>query len=291
VTTPTKTPDILQADPDWRQDSAFTWPESVPWSVLGPQVAKTLHRSDPKDPQPEHIEIIGQNGSGKTHVLGKIYQGQAVVRPDRTRIIVATKPADGTLLKIGFPVVGTWKDLVKKVNNGEQNLIFWPRTRLMGAQRKAFYDNHISDLIDRLYVPESDTDIAIDDWGFAEKLAKVRERLEQLLREGRSSGLSVAAMKQRPQGATRLMSSETQWTIGFKPKDDEDLERWAQLFGSRRDWMPVLRSVDRAKRQFVVKNTVTGDAYISWVDEPLAPLDLKPRRRGMREVFGLGRAA
>jgi hypothetical protein len=291
VTTPTKTPDILQADPDWRQDSAFTWPESVPWSVLGPQVAKTLHRSDPKDPQPEHIEIIGQNGSGKTHVLGKIYQGQAVVRPDRTRIIVATKPADGTLLKIGFPVVGTWKDLVKKVNNGEQNLIFWPRTRLMGAQRKAFYDNHISDLIDRLYVPESDTDIAIDDWGFAEKLAKVRERLEQLLREGRSSGLSVAAMKQRPQGATRLMSSETQWTIGFKPKDDEDLERWAQLFGSRRDWMPVLRSVDRAKRQFVVKNTVTGDAYISWVDEPLMPLDLKPRRRGMREVFGLGRAA
>ena len=273
------------APADWRRDHTFAPPERVPWSRLGPQFALAFGRADPADPQPEHIEILGQNGSGKTHLLGKVYQERAYVQ-QRPSIIVATKPADDTLAKIGFPVVNTWDQLVSKVRDGQQNLIFWPRTRLMGGARKRWHDRRISDLLDRLWVPAADTDIAIDDWGYAEKLAEVRDRLEQYLREGRSSGLSVGALKQRPQGSTRLMSSETHWTAAFAPKDRSDLERWAELFGSRRDWMPVFDSMSPDKREFVIRHNRTKTAYISWVDTPLEPVKPPRARRGLREFLG-----
>lgn len=294
MTTPTDTRPNSQSGQDWRQDHTFTYPERVPWSILGPQFALAFGNADPADPQPEHIEIIGQNGSGKTHLAGKIYQERAYVTA-RPSIIIAHKPVDPTLLKIGFPVVNGWDQLVQHVNDGHQNLIFWPQTRAMGNARKRWYDLKISDLLDRLWASATpktpgDTDIAVDDWGFAEQLAETSGRLEQFLREGRAPGFSVGALKQRPQGSTRLMSSETQWTAGFRPKDDSDLERWAQLFGSRRDWMPVFRDVRRDRREFVLKHSVTGRAFISWVDEPLKPLDKLPRRRrGLADLLGIGR--
>jgi hypothetical protein len=270
--------------PDWRRDHTFTPPPRVPWSELGPQFALAFGRSDPADPQPEHIEVIGQNGSGKTHAVGKIYQERAFVQR-RPSIIIATKPADATLAKIGFPVAETWDQIVKQVRDGNQNVIFWPRTPRMGHARRAWHDAKIAEVLDRLWVPASDTDIVVDDWGYAEKLPEVSGILEQYLREGRSSGLSVGALKQRPQGSTRLMTSETQWTIGFRPKDDADLERWAQLFGSRQDWMPVFRGLNQIRREFVIKHARTQLAYISWIDEPLKPIELPKKRRGLADLL------
>lgn len=256
----------------------------MPWSQLGPQFAAAFGRADPADPQPEHIEIIGQNGSGKTHAAGKIYQERAFVQR-RPSILFATKAADKTLAKIGFPIVESWDQLARSVRDGDQNVIFWARTNRMGHARKAWHDMKISDVLNRLWVPESDTDLVIDDWGYAETLPEVSGLLQQYLREGRSSGLSVGALKQRPQGSTRLMSSETQWTLSFRPKDDSDLERWAQLFGSRQDWMPVFRGLDQVKREFVLKHARTQVAYISWIDEPLAPVEIPKTRRGLADLL------
>lgn len=278
---------------DWRRDHTFRPPERVPWSVLGPQFALAFGRADPDDPQPEHLEIIGQNGSGKTHLAGKIYQERAYVQ-QRPSIIIAHKPVDPTLLKIGFPVANSIDQIDKLHRDGKYNLIFWPHTRLMGNARKRWYDERMTDLLDRLWSSATasdpgDTDIAFDDAAFVEEdLPETFSRMKQYLREGRAPGFSVGMLKQRPQGGTRLGSSETQWTAGFRPKDDSDLERWAQLFGSRRDWMPVFREVNRQKREFVLKHSVTQRAFISWVDEPLVPLEELPRRRrGLADLLGI----
>jgi hypothetical protein len=278
---PSPAPPNPALPPDYRRDAAFTPPERVPWSQLAPQFALAFGRADPRDPQPEHIEIIGKKGSGKTHFAGKVYQERAHVQ-ERPSIIVATKPVDATLGKIGFPVVNTWDQLVSKVRDGEQNLIYWPRTRLLGSARKEYHNERITDLLDRLWSPGADTDIVIDDWGYTDKLPDVKDRLEQYLREGRSSGLSVGAIKQRPQGSTRLMSSETDWTVAFRPADEGDLERWAELFGARRDWMPVFRQLDPARREFLIQHNTTRQAYISWVDTPLTPV--QPRRARRRTI-------
>jgi hypothetical protein len=272
---------------DWRYDQSFTAPERVPWSVLGPQFGLAFGNANPQDPQPENLEIFGQNGSGKSHGLGKIYQEQAFINEGRSRVIVATKPADDTMAKIGFPVVNNWDQLVSKARDGHQSFIFWPRTRLMGQARRDYHDRTITDLLDKLWVPGSDTDVAVDDMGYAEKLPNVKDRIEQYLREGRSSGLSTTLLKQRPQGSNRLVQSETHWTIGFKPKHRADLEWWSELFGAKRDWMPVIDGLSDMKREFIIRHNRTGDAYISWIDTPLTPIDPPRRRRGLRELIGL----
>jgi hypothetical protein len=270
---------------DWRRDHTFRPPERVPWSELAPQFAVKFGRADPGNPQTENLEVFGQNGSGKTHWFGKMYQERAAVT-QRPSIIIATKPADDTLAKIGFPIVNTWDQLVSKVHDGQQNLIFWPRTRLMGQAKRAFHETRITELLDRLWTPEADTDIAIDDYGYAEKLADVKDRLEQYLREGRSCGLSTSLLKQRPQGSNRLIQSETHWTVGFKPKHRQDLEWWSELFGAKRDWMPVIDGLSDMKREFVIRHNRSGDAYISWVDEPLTPVEPPRRRRGIAQFLG-----
>ena len=78
-------------------------------------------------------------------------------------------------------------------------------------------------------------------------------------------------MKQRPQGVARDMHSEASWTVSFRPKDEDDAERYAEVLGSRRQWMPVLMSLDKRKHEFVIKHERTGLAAISWVDVPLRP--------------------
>lgn len=275
----------------WRHDAGFTWPERVPWSQLGPQFAAVFGRADPRDPQPEHLAIFGQNGSGKTHAAGVIYQQRAYVT-GRPSILVMHKPLDKVMHKIGWPVVHTWDQLARKVRNGEHNVIYLPRTPLMGSARKRWYDQTFTELMDRLWASVSprrpaDTDLIFDDVGFIERdLPDTLGRVEQFLREGRAPGFSVGLLKQRVQGGSRLESSETQWTIGFRPKDDADLERWSELFGSRRDWMPVFRTVDRVKREFVIQHAITRDAYISWMDEPLIPR--KPPRARPRLLSAIG---
>lgn len=271
--------------PDHLRDASFVWPERIPWSVIGPEFALEWGNADRADPQPEHAEVIGQNGSGKTHLLGKIYQERAYVRPKRGHVLFATKPDDSTLFKIGWPVVDGWKGI-----QDNRCCIFWPRTPLMGRAKRDFHERQIADVLERLYVPHSDTSVAMDDWGYADSLPRVRLLLQDYLREGRSSGLDVTAMKQRPQGSTRLMSSETQWTVAFAPKDRSDLERWAELFGTRRDWMPVFNSMNDMRREFLIRHNRSKWAAISWVDQPLAPVDPPKARRGVGELLGLRQA-
>jgi hypothetical protein len=268
--------------PDWRRDAGFEEPDRIPWSELGPEFAAAWGHVDPGDFQPEFLEIIGQNGSGKTHLLGKIFQERAHVYPDRAHILFGTKADDATLFKTGWPIVEDWRGV-----QDNRCCIYWPQTKLLEEARDQFYETRIADVLKRLWVKDSNTSVALDDWGYLDTLARVKRLLSQFLREGRSLGLDTTAMKQRPQGSNRLMSSETHWTVAFAPKDRADLERWSELFGSRRDWMPVFDQMDGTRREFLIRHNRTKLSAISWVDEPLVPVvpDEK-RKRGLVQMLG-----
>ncbi len=256
-------------------------PERVPWSRLGPEFAAIWGRADPANPQPEHMEVVGPNGCGKTHLLARVLQDRERVR-NSPAVLVATKPADDTLLKLGWPVTSDWADVRKM-----RQCIFWPRTKSLGDDRKRYHDRKIRDLLERLWVPDSNTIVAFDDIGYTESLsAEIRGLIEMYWREARSQGITAVGMKQRPQGANRHMSSETWWTAAFVPKDQADKERFAELFGRKQDWMPVLDSMDPDRHEFLLRHTRTRAAYISWVDTPLRPAERRPRQtRTAREYL------
>lgn len=260
---------------DWRHDPNFTWPERIPWSQLGPDFAAAWGRANPSNPQPEHMEIVGQNGSGKTHLLLTCLQDRYAARKSAA-VMVCTKADDDIFSKLGWPVV----DSIRGVADNP-NCIYWPRTRLTGNRKREYHDRKLQELLDSLWVPKSNRIVAFDEIGYVEALSGDMKALVQMYwREGRSLGITVMGMKQRPQGALRDMHSEAYWTVAFKPKDRADLERWAELFGARRDWMPVFDTLDRQAHEFIIANPVHEEAYISWVDTPLTPQEVKREAPG-----------
>jgi hypothetical protein len=273
----------MTAQQDWRTDSTFRWPERIPWSEIGPEFVTVWGRADPADPQPEDIEIVGPKGSGKTHLLATMLQDRAIAR-DTPEILIMTKPDDKVPAKLGWPITDNWRGVTEN-----RQVIYWPRTALIGNARRAHHEHKIRDLLDRLWQPEANTLIAFDEIGFVESLSSdLKAILQMYWREARSQGISIAAMKQRPQGVQRDMHSESMWTASFKPKDRGDLERFAELFGSKRDWMPVFDSLDMMAREFILRHSRTGQAVISWVDTPLA-VRPRRRRRPAAELLGLRR--
>lgn len=261
------------APADWRSDPSFIVPPRVPWSVQGPEFIETWGRSDPANPQPEHLEIIGPSGSGKTHLMLTMLQDRYRQRKTGA-ILVVTKADDGIFKQLGWPVV-TKADEIQ-----DSNVVFWPRTRKTGLERRAFHDQRISQLLNHLWNPPNgkrpNTIIAFDEVGYIEQLSgEMRALIQQYWREARSLGITVVAMKQRPQGALRDMHSETYWTAAFAPKDRSDAERFAELFGHRRDWLPVFDSLDPDRHEFILRHSRSREAVISWVDTPLTPQKIK----------------
>jgi len=267
---------------DWRRDPDFRPPPLVPWSELGPSMIREWGRDEHDREDPEHEEIVGPTGSGKTWLMCTQLQDRLRLRKTGA-VIVCTKPADKTIQRLGWPIVGSWDEL-----RDEPNAVFWPRTSRMGMQRRQYHEAKISDLLHRLWKPEANVIVAFDEVGYVESLSgEMRALVQQYWREGRSQGITVVAMKQRPQGALRDMHSETFWTAVFPPKDRSDTERFAELLGAKRDWVPVIDRLDRRQRQFIIRHARTGEAFVSWVDTPLEPH--RPRKQTPRWWHGSGR--
>jgi hypothetical protein len=249
--------------------------QRVPFSELQQEFVQTWGWADPNDPQPEFVEIIGPTGSGKTHVLCKILQDRMLYRNSRT-VLVVTKQDDAVFAKIlGWPVVRKFSDIRK-----HRQVIYWPATKELGAKREAFHEKLIYELLTRLWKKNAWIIVAFDEIAYAEELSpRVKKLIRMYWREGRSLKITLIAMKQRPMGVARDMHSESQWTIEFKPKDEDDAKRYAELLGSRREWLPVLQSLNRANHEFVIQHAVTGDAFISWIDKPVRPITPPSERK------------
>jgi hypothetical protein len=252
--------------------------DRVPWSQLAQEFAETWGRADPKDPQPESMEVIGMNGSGKTLFLCKACQERMLVRHTPTYIF-QSKPDDQTVVKLGWPIIANGD--VNKAKK-ERWSIFWPQTNLTGRARKLFQADKFRDMLNALWAKNANCIVVLDDVGYIQGLTcsdgePLNPIIEMFLREGRSCGITMCLLKQRPQGAKREMHSETYWTVAFRPKDEDDIERFAQLFGNKKAWMPIIDGLDLDKHEFVIKSTRTGLAVISWIDTPLRPLK-RPER-------------
>jgi nucleoside-triphosphatase THEP1 len=224
--------------------------------------------------EPEHLEILGPSGSGKTYCEATILR-ERVRRRGSAVIFIATKRADKTIGLLGWPIVDDWRDVVKY-----KQVIYWPRTELQGEQWEAYMAHKIEDLLDRLWKAKAKVIVVFDEIATSEELSRrLRIIIKRYWREARSVGITLVAMKQRPQGVQRDMHSETAWICAFKPKDEEDGIRVAQVMGSRKIWLPILFGLDRDAREFVLLHCRTGDAVITWIDTPLKPAT--PERGGV----------
>ncbi len=257
----------------------FQWPEEVPFSALAHEFVVTEWAPKPepgKKLEGQHLEVTGQSGSGKSYCLKCILQLRALWR-DSAIIYICTKADDPTvagLFELGWPRAKTFDEMRR-----HRQSVFWPETKGVGEDKDKDFEKLIYDLLARIWRPGSNTIVVFDEIGYVESLsARLKKLIRQYWREARALGISVVASKQRPVGVSRDQHSESRWKAVFAPADEGDMDRFAELLGQPRDWAPVLRSLDQEMHQFVLRNTVTKDAFITWIDIDVDGLPHLPER-------------
>lgn len=178
---------------------------------------------------------------------------------------------------LGWPVVQSYDELASY-----RQAIFWPQSELVGDEREDFMEPLFYDLLANLWPKPGELAncvVYLDEvrWleglpGPARRRARMRRMIRQYWRESRSHGMAVIAGAQRPVSMLRDQHSETRWKIVFPPADEGDMQRFAELLGRPADWAPVLESLDQPRHQFVLRNSFTKQAYITWIDTELRAL-------------------
>lgn len=256
----------------------FVRPEEIPWSELGPGFIEAWGHDDNGKLRAEHWEIEGQSGSGKSYLAATALQ-QRAQKWGTAEIAILTKNTDDSIPLLGWPVATSYDDVTRF-----RWCVFWPQTSAQGEAREKHHEARIYELLSELWPApgqQANVVIYVDEIRYLESLSRrMKKQIRMYWREGRSHGISIIAGAQRPLEMVRDMHSEARWRAVFCPADEADMERFAELLGPHRDWEPVLRSLDQQSHQFVLRNSFTKDAYITWVDQNLRPVpsqvDQKP---------------
>lgn len=239
-------------------------PERAPWSVIGPTFMRAWGyptKGGKRKREPEHIEILGQNGSGKSFFVVTILKERGRLR-NATIVVVFTKPADPTIEQFGWPVIDKWPP-----DYGKNQVVFAPKAKGISKAGLQEQKERIFDLLNKLWVPNSNVIIYFDEIAYVCQDLGLNLQVQKYLREGRALGITVVGTTQRPQGVTRYLHSEAKWTVCFAPKDEADAERMAEVLGSKRLYKPLLMLLNRQNYEFLIIHNLTGEMFISWIDK------------------------
>lgn len=265
----------------------FVRPPEVPWSELGPEFVEAWGHDSHGKFRAEHVEVTGQSGSGKSYAIATILQ-QRAQRWDTAEVAVLTKLADDSIPLLGWPEIDSYEGLRK-----HRQALFWPQTGKQGEAKEAYHEARIYEFLSRLWQPGANIVLYFDEVRYIESLSRrLKKQVRMYWREGRSHGISLIAGAQRPIDMVRDQHSESRWKLVFPPADMGDADRFAEMLGRPRDWVPVLESLDQTQHQFVLRNSFTKDAYITWIDRELRPLPSQAKQKNAPPyAVGTGKAA
>jgi hypothetical protein len=161
--------------------------------------------------QGEHLTVIGDTGTGKTYLMSKL----APLR--RYVVILRTKPDD-----IKFPGF-------KKVKTANA-LNDWHNEHIL---LEPVYEKQATEgakMLDMVWEQGGWT-VFIDEHWYSERLG-LKPRIERLLTQGRSKGVSVVTGMQRPVQVSRFTLSQSTHVITFRV-EPRDLKTLAEATTAR----------------------------------------------------------
>jgi DNA helicase HerA-like ATPase len=204
----------------------------------------------------EHVSILGPTRSGKTYFETYVVQKRRELRGTNV-MIIATKPADGTLKKTGWPIIRKYPPEYGK----HEAFILWPQAVRHANEARAIQAQTIYEALTDIWHEDSNTIVVFDEIAYVEQELKLKVLIERYWREAASLGISVMATTQRPRNVTRYMWSEASWLVAFRPDDEDEAKRVAEILGGRRLYTETLLSL--ARHEFVIVNRREREAYIS----------------------------
>jgi len=236
--------------------------ERIDWADLGPEFMNDWGRTPSGEFDPEHLTVYGKSGGGKSYFVRYILRQRAYARGSAT-VAVVTKRADKTMAGMGWPIIEKWPP-----SYGQDQVIFWARAKGLSAEHLAPQRKAVRELMDSLWVEGSNTVIYWDEITYLEQDLRLKRELSTFYREGRTHGITNVASMQRPAYVSRLAHSEAGWTVAFPPKDADDRDRVAEVFGDRQRFREVLKDLDSMRYEFLIRHDRSGAAYISHLPAP-----------------------
>lgn len=249
------------------------YPDRIPWEVLGPDFLDAWGRPNGVW-SPEHMEILGQTGCGKSYFERHILEARAKLRGSHI-VVLLTKPADKTILAMDWPIITSWPPSQWKKENAQ--VVYHAKSGGLGKAAIERQRAAVEDLLDQLWHPDSNVILAVDEIAYVEQELGLRTHMTTYMREGRTLGITVVASTQRPAGVSRAVHSESSWAVAFAPKDEDDAERVGQILGDKKHYKDVLTDLDREKREFLLVHNLTREAYISHIPGPKKKAAASPR--------------
>jgi hypothetical protein len=146
---------------------------------------------------------------------------------------------------------------------GQDRAIFWAKAKGISRIHRAPQRQKVKEFLDSLWVADSNRIFYVDEIPYVTLDLGLKTELDTFYREGAGNGITMVSSQQRPAGTSRYTHSEPGWTISFKPKDQDDTKRIAEVFGDRKRYMAALMSLDSYKREFLIKSDILDMAFIS----------------------------
>lgn len=227
----------------------------VPWSELEPEFLQEWGRPNGKFGA-EHISIVGPTGSGKSNFQTYVINKRCELR-NSAAMVIATKPADSTLRKMGWPIIRKYPPDWHE----SQRFILWPESTRNAAESRYLQAKTIHEALEDIWQENANIIVAFDEIAYVEQELNLKTIINRYWREGRSLGITIIATTQRPRNVSRYMWSEPSWIVAFRPDDEDEAKRVAEIIGGRRTFTPALMSLK--EYEFIITKRRSHEAYIS----------------------------
>lgn len=185
----------------------------------------------------EHVAIEGPTGSGKSVLSLLLLKARGMRQTVNGRpvsiTVMAVKPRDRTLSLLGWRRMTTLADWPPPY--GDEQVILWPTygdPATVAARQRAVFEPALREIMQ-----SGNQIVYIDEVAYFEENPPNGLGLGSLLTQfwymSRGNGVSLMGATQRPTRVSRSMWSEPYWLFIFRPEDEDDLKRVAELSGSK----------------------------------------------------------
>lgn len=198
----------------------------VPWTVLHQRLQRDWR-------QGEHITIVGPTRSGKTHIALELVELRSFV------LVLACKRRDPLVEDLqahDYHVTGDLDELIWTAEHGRParptrpKVVYWPRfpERMDDDQKERAQARLMKEAMawaDRT----GNWCVLVDETMWMSEQLRLDRSLNRLWFQGRTQGLSVVALVQRPSRVPRLAFSSPDYFFLGKTGDKQDIERYRDI--------------------------------------------------------------
>lgn len=189
--------------------------------------------------QGEHVTLIGTTGSGKTTLLEQVVGIMPYVA------IFGVKGRDSSMDR--FIYDHRYTRIRRWMPQLDDYLVLWPKIRGFNHRKKQY--SVFEDAMDSIF-REGGWCCVFDEVSYLADTLKMGEHLKFLLQQGRSAGISVVGMTQRPAFIPLAFYDQASHLFFWRDNDRRNLQRIGELAGNAR--LTVQREVADLQRREVL---------------------------------------